>query len=109
MVGVETDRFGRTLADLVVDGRSTTEALIAEGHGMGPETASTGGELMKQAAADGLGLWGDRCGLPATADLIIGDTMADPDGRDEERLVDEWVEIVNVGPTDRSGGLGHQG
>lgn len=95
VVGTETDRFGRTLADLYVDGWSVTESLVAGGHGMATRDRTDWRALMKDAAADGLGIWGPRCGDVLTTDLRLGDIQANPPGPDEDVLEDEWVEIVN--------------
>lgn len=97
VIGSEVDRFGRTLADLAIDGRSVTATLIAGGHGMATRDREDWRDLMKQAAADGRGMWGDRCGIPSRSELIIGETMENPPGPDEDRMEDEWVEVLNIG------------
>ena len=93
----ETDRFGRTLADLEVDGRSVTEAMIAGGHGMATRDRIDWRDRMKEAASAGIGMWGPRCGRSVLDDLVLGAAQVDPPGPDEQVLADEWVEIINPG------------
>lgn len=106
VVGDETDRFGRLLADLMVDGRSAVDRLVAEGRGLAiGDDDPARRDLMREAAEDGLGLWGDGCGTPAAAGLEVAAVEPDPPGRDEEDLNGEWVELVNRGsaPIDLAG------
>lgn len=103
-VGVETDRFGRTLGDFSVGGRSVVEGLVAGGHGLA--TGETGRrDLMEDAAAAGLGMWGPGCGAPAAEGIVVDRVEPDPPGRDEENLNGEFVELVNEGaePVDLDG------
>ncbi|MEL6985575.1 MAG: lamin tail domain-containing protein, partial [Actinomycetota bacterium] len=96
-VASETDRFGRTLGDFVVDGRSAVEELVAGGWGLATgDTARR--DLMEDAANAGRGLWGDGCGRPVADGLVVTRVEADPPGRDEEDLNAEIVELVNDGP-----------
>ncbi len=95
VVGDELDRFGRRLADLVVGGASVVDRLIADGRGLATGDDRSRRDSMKAAAAGRRGLWGDGCGVPVAAGLMIGETHRDPPGRDEENLNDEWVEVVN--------------
>ena len=57
-------------------------------------------ERVKAAAAAGRGIWGAGCGTATFDGLVIGDTQANPPGRDDENLDQEWVDIVNE--SDRS-------
>lgn len=106
-VAGENDRFGRVLGVLVLDGRAVTELLVEEGWALalwsGESPALT--ELMMEAATAGAGMWGDRCGVPPTADLAIVDWQMDPPGDDRENLGDEWVAVANNGaaPVDLDG------
>lgn len=95
--GGETDRFGRLLVDLDLDGVSAVDRLVADGRGLAIGERQAGRELMWEAAAAGRGLWGDGCGQPAADGLVVTDVEPDPPGRDEEDLNGEWVDLVNQG------------
>ena len=97
VVGDETDRFGRLLADVHVDGRSVVPVLIERGRGLSIGDDGPNRDLMRDAAEAGRGMWGDGCGLPAADGLTVGRVEPDPPGRDEDNLRDEWVELANVG------------
>ncbi|MEM9564311.1 MAG: lamin tail domain-containing protein [Actinomycetota bacterium] len=97
-VGDETDRFGRRLVDLAVDGRSVVDRLVADGRGLATGDDRDGRVAMWAAADAGRGLWGDECGVAAADGLVIERVEADPPGRDEENLNGEVVELVNTGP-----------
>lgn len=103
--GDETDRFGRLLVDLHIDGRSVVSALIEDGRGLSIGAAGSNRDLMRQAADAGRGMWGDGCGRPEADGLTVGRVEADPPGRDEDDLAGEWVELVNGGsePIDLAG------
>lgn len=106
VAGDETDRYGRLLADLVVDGRSAVDLLVAEGRGLAiGDDDPARRELMRAAADAHLGLWGDGCGTPAASGLEVATVEPDPPGRDEDDLNGEWVELVNRGsaPIDLAG------
>lgn len=95
-VGAETDRFGRTLGDLVIDGGSVVEDLVSGGWGLA--TGDNGRrDLMEAAAADERGLWGPGCGTPAADGIVVDRVEPDPPGRDEDDLNSEIVELINVG------------
>ena len=99
LVGEETDRFGRLLADLVVDGVSAVDRMVADGRGLAiGDDHPDRRELMRQAAADRRGLWGDGCGSPAAEGIEVAAVEPDPPGRDDENLNGEYVELVNRGP-----------
>ena len=98
LVGDETDRFGRLLVDLLVDGRSAVELLVGAGRGLSIGDPGPTRDLMRAAAADGRGMWGDQCGTPAADGLAVTRVEPDPPGRDEDDLNGEWVELVNRGP-----------
>ncbi len=97
-VGDETDRFGRRLVDLAVDGRSAVQQLVADGRGLATGDDRDGRAVMWAAADAGRGLWGDGCGDAAADGLVIDRVEPDPPGRDEEDLNGEVVELVNTGP-----------
>ena len=92
-----TDRFGRLLTDLSVDGVSVVDLLIDGGWGLalGDDRFRRG--LMEGAAASGAGMWGAGCGRPAADGLVVDRVEPDPAGRDEENLNGEFVELVNEG------------
>ncbi len=95
VIGEENDRFGRLLVELLADGESVVDLLIAEGHGLALFEDDGRREAMKASAEARLGLWGDRCGTPATQALEIGDAQPNPPGPDGEVLAEEWLEIEN--------------
>jgi endonuclease YncB( thermonuclease family) len=98
-VGDERDRFDRVLVDLAVDGTSAVDRLVATGRGLAiGDDDPYRRDLMREAAALRLGLWGDACGRPAAAGIEVAAVEADPPGRDEDDLNGEWVELVNRGP-----------
>lgn len=95
-IGSETDRFGRTLGDVVIEGRSVVNELVSGGWGLA--TGDTGRrDLMEEAAAEGRGLWGPGCGVPIADGMAVDRVEPDPPGRDEEDLNGEFVELVNLG------------
>ena len=105
-VGGETDRFGRRLVDLLlvdradIDGAgvSVVRSMIQSGDGLATGEDADNRDLMKQAAAAGRGLWGNRCGGRSHPGLSIGETQVDPPGSDRDNLNEEWVTVVNEGP-----------
>ncbi len=96
LVDGETDRFGRTLGDLLVDGESLVDQLVADGHGLATGDRADRRSLMIEAASDQRGVWGTGCGEPLTAQLTIGDIQVDPPGNDRNNLAEEFVQLVNV-------------
>ncbi|MGF1595957.1 MAG: lamin tail domain-containing protein [Acidimicrobiales bacterium] len=105
-VAGDQDRFGRTLGELVVDGRSVNRVLVEEGWALALWTADdpTATAAMRTAADERRGLWGDGCGAPEADGIRLGDAVVDPPGNDRQALADEWVEVVNEGsePVDLS-------
>lgn len=103
----ETDRFGRTLADLTVRDepdehlvQSVVSAMVGDGWGFATGDRLELRELMKRAAEDRRGMWGDACGPPSTAAVELGRMQPDAPGDDRFNLTEEWVEIVNTGSSD---------
>ncbi len=92
------DRFGRTLGDLLVDGRSLVDRLVADGHGLATGDDFRRREAMMQAAAVGVGVWGDGCGRPRSDRVGIGEVQVDAPGNDRNNLIEEYVQVVNLGP-----------
>jgi endonuclease YncB( thermonuclease family) len=105
----EFDRFGRTLADLVARvepgdeqrSGSAVASMVSGGWGFATGDRLDNRELMKQAAEDKRGMWGDTCGRPAATTIELGRIQADAPGNDRFNLTEEWVEIVNTGVSDR--------
>jgi endonuclease YncB( thermonuclease family) len=99
VIGEETDRFGRLIADVRLSGGDLVGTRMVEmGWGLyvGAEDPA-GRAAMKQAAVDRRGMWGSACGAPADADLAIGEVQPDPPGSDRDNLNDEWVTVLNRG------------
>ena len=91
----DQDRFGRTLGDLIIDGRRVSTTLVSEGEGLATGESRSQREAMKAAADARLGVWSGRCGGAGTVGLQIGDHQVDPPGNDRFNLEDEWVEVIN--------------
>lgn len=101
-IGLESfgsDRFGRLLVEMFVDGSSVNEAMVRAGWALalhGDERDWT--TEMKSAASDGLGMWDAPTLCPSPAGVLrISDIQPDPPGPDDEVLIDEWIEIENRG------------
>jgi len=92
-----TDRFGRTLGDLLIDGESVVDRLVVDGLGLATGDDEDRRGRMVEAASAGVGVWGDGCGLSATDDLRIGGIQVDAPGNDRSNLAEEYVEVVNTG------------
>ncbi|MDH3300658.1 MAG: lamin tail domain-containing protein [Acidimicrobiia bacterium] len=97
LVAGGSDRFGRTLGDLLLDGESVVDRLIGEGYGLATGDDERRRALMVDAASAGLGVWGNGCGEPVSEDLTIGVIQVDAPGDDRYNLVEESVEVVNIG------------
>lgn len=95
MVGTETDRFGRRLAEIHIDGAPLAATMVDQGWGLASASDPGLWTRMAEAANNGVGMWGDGCGEPARIGLEIGDTNINPPGDDRENLDQEWVEITN--------------
>lgn len=92
-----TDRFGRTLGDLVVDGESVVDRLIRGGFGLATGDDEGRRARMVEAASAGLAMWGADCGDPGSDALAIGAIQVDAPGDDRENLSEEYVEVANTG------------
>lgn len=99
MIEEGTDRFGRTLAHLVVDGRPVEGAMVDSGWALALWSSEDPPliERMRDAAEAERGWWGSECGEAQVA-LFVGETQVNAPGDDRERLNEEWVEIVNREP-----------
>ncbi len=98
----DTDRYGRLLRYVTVDGDDVNERMLATGSAITLQTdhplADEYLDIGNAAADEKLGLWAaDACGPPQPTDIAIIDVSYDPPGPDGERLNDEFVAIVNEG------------
>ncbi len=102
--GEDRDRFGRLLRYVFAGEIDVNRALLANGQAVSLSTGHARQAEFRavEAAAfeEGAGLWGTSpCGgegVPQRA-VTVGEIRADPPGRDEEALTEEWVEIRNDG------------
>jgi endonuclease YncB( thermonuclease family) len=99
-----TDRFGRTLGYLSAGGRPVNLALVEMGAALalddGHPLAADFLAAEEAAVAAGRGWWApDACGPASGAAVEIAGIEADPEGRDEDHLDDEWVVLLNRGTT----------
>lgn len=95
------DQFGRSLGDVLVDGASVAERMVAEGMALAISGSGDSGRfaLQERARRDGEGIWSaSACGAtgPIPSVTIIALT-ADPAGPDEDDLDAETVTIANTG------------
>ena len=105
----DTDRFGRLLRFVYVDGTLVSATMAAEGHAVALQGgASTEAEIVEasdQAFASASGMWSrTACGETSVAPIEITHVEYDPPGRDRDNPSEEWVEIANQGaePVDLS-------
>ncbi len=95
------DQFGRSLGDVLIDGTSVAERMVAEGMALAISGSGDSGRfaLQERARRDGEGIWSaSACGAtgPIPSVTIIALT-ADPPGPDEDDLDAETVTIANTG------------
>ncbi len=96
-----TDRFGRLLRYVFVDGVFINELLVAEGLVLArPFEPNTTRQAVLEAAEDRarqgmLGFWNPTACGAADGQLVVADVVYDPPGLDIEG---EYIEIENVGP-----------
>jgi endonuclease YncB( thermonuclease family) len=94
-----TDRFGRTLAHLWVDGMLVNLELVRQGLATAyteePNVLHHDAILAaeEEARASGVGLW-----TASEAPIRIRSIIYDAPGADHENPNGEWVELVNEGP-----------
>lgn len=95
----EIDRFGRQLAEMVVDDGPVAELMIEQGWALGLWIADDPHliDLMQEAALERRGMWGDTCGAASADQVVISDHRVDAAGDDRENLDDEWIELTNDG------------
>ena len=95
LVGSGLDRFGRVLVEVLVDGISVQETMIASGWALATGEDRERRELMAEAADSNQGMFGPSCGLAETDQLLVSDVQADAPGNDRFNLAEEWVELHN--------------
>lgn len=107
------DEFGRLVRYVErADGADVGAELVRQGWAVSrrfwPDLArnDTYDELEREARAAGVGQWSSSgCGAPAPGVALSVEINADPPGRDDEHLEDEWVRFRNDGaaPLDLDG------
>jgi endonuclease YncB( thermonuclease family) len=98
----DTDRYGRLLRYVYVDGDNINERTLTGGNAValqsGHDYDSAFIEIGDLAASAGYGMWGaDVCGPPAPAGATIAEVLSNPPGPDDEVLDREYVTIANEG------------
>ena len=100
----ETDRFGRLLRYVWVDGELINETMAARGWAIArayePNVArqSTLDSAQDAAQRSGVGIWApDACGSADAAEITVLAIQSDPSGRDEDNLNGEFVIFENAG------------
>ena len=98
----DTDRYGRLLRYVYVDGDNTNGRTLANGNAValqsGHDYNAAFVEIGDLAAAAGYGLWApDACGPAAPAGATIAAVLYNPPGPDDEVLNSEYVTIANEG------------
>lgn len=95
-----TDRYGRTVAEVLIARGSVNVALVEEGMaismaGSGELTSRTRA-AEERARASGRGIWDpSACGSPEVPDVELRSLVADPPGPDGTDGSEELVTIVN--------------
>ena len=98
----DTDRYGRLLRFVYVDGENVNGRMLAEGHAVtlqGDHQYNDEFVEIGNLAADAmLGMWApDACGPTPPPGATIAEVVHDPPGPDDERLNDEYIAITNEG------------
>ncbi|MCL1693630.1 MAG: lamin tail domain-containing protein, partial [Actinomycetia bacterium] len=98
----DTDRYGRLLRFVYVNGENVNGRMLADGYSVTLQGDHRYNdefvEIGNLAADAGLGMWApDACGPPPPPGASIITVEHDPPGPDDERLNDEYVEISNEG------------
>ena len=98
----DSDRYGRLLRYVYVDGDNTNGRTLAGGNAValqGDHDYNTAFvEIGDIAASAGHGMWApDACGPVAPSGASIVDVLYDPPGPDDEVLNSEYVTIANEG------------
>jgi len=98
----DTDRYGRLLRYVYVDGENVNGRMLAGGNALTLQGAHSSNdefiEIGNLAAGSTLGMWApDACGPVPQSGAVIAIVEHDPPGPDDERLNDEYVVISNEG------------
>lgn len=95
------DRFGRVLAEVLVDGQNVAGQLVADGFVIPlGGSSSRFHEQARQASEQRLGVWSpERCG-PTIPGLVIESFVPNPDGPDDRPGAGEFIELRNALDTD---------
>lgn len=108
----DRDQYGRLLRHVTADGVWVNAELVRRGVALSraypPDTTRQDAldDAQTEAQRDGVGMWNPAaCGTASTAELAVSAIAADPPGDDTDVLLDEWVEITNIGaaPVDFTG------
>jgi endonuclease YncB( thermonuclease family) len=105
----DRDQFGRILAYVESGAGNLNLLQVAAGNAIATsfDHQARGAFLAAEenAFSRGLGLWApDACGPATTARVAVARVEANPPGPDEDRLLDEWIGLVNDGETVDVGG-----
>jgi len=100
--GDDTDRYGRLLRYVYVDGDNINGRTLASGNAVTLQSRhdydSAFLEIGDLAASAGYGMWApDACGPVAPAGATITEVLYNPPGPDDEVLNSEYVTITNEG------------
>lgn len=98
LAGSQTDRYGRLLVDLTVDGNDVGAEMVKRGWALGYHGDGRYIRATEQAAEGKVGWWGLDCDPGFSVGLALGAIQHDPPGRDDRVLNEEWVEVVNPTP-----------
>ena len=98
----DSDRYGRLLRFVYVDGENVNGRLLAEGYAVTLQGDHRYNnefvEIGNLAAGATLGMWApDACGPTPPPGATITEVEHDPPGPDDERLNDEYIAISNEG------------
>jgi micrococcal nuclease len=96
----DTDRYGRLLRYVYVDGENVNGQMLADGNAVALQGDHRYNaafvEIGDLAAAGRAGMWApDACGASPTAGISIVEVEHNPPGPDDEHLNDEYVTIAS--------------
>ena len=104
------DRYGRLLTDVLVDGVSVSDRLVADGFALAVSYGESGpyhdalADAEREAKSTERGLWAsDACGEPSAAGATIVHVEYDAPGDDNQAKNGEWVEITSFDDVDLTG------
>ena len=98
----DTDRYGRLLRYVYVEGDNINGRSLADGNAVALQSEHDYNDAFIEigdiAASAAYGMWApDACGPPPPAGATISDVLFNPPGPDDERLNSEYVTILNEG------------